>query len=75
MIDEFDEIIDNAYISFSKNCCTGLLEKDERCECWRCRKERNEPVTENSEKLAEQISKKAKERNDSKIRELFRRSK
>lgn len=45
---KLDEIF-NVPFTFSINCRSGCLE---RCECWRCRKERGEPVTEESEELA-----------------------
>ena len=48
----------NVPFTFSKNCASGLLE---RCECWRCRHQRSEPVTEETEALAAKQSEEAKE--------------
>lgn len=43
------DVFKGVKVTFSKNCRSGLLAV---CQCWRCRKSRNEPVTEESEKLA-----------------------
>jgi len=45
---DLEKIFDVPF-TFSANCRSGLLE---RCECWRCRKSRNEEVTEETEKNA-----------------------
>jgi hypothetical protein len=51
-----------AVITFSINCCSGivsLLGAAARCECWRCRENRGEPVTDETEALAAEISRQA----------------
>ena len=51
-----------AVVTFSANCCSGIvgvLGKHRRCQCWRCRKERGQTVTEKSEIRAAALSKKA----------------
>lgn len=40
-------------ITFSRNCSSGILPTGERCECWRCRRERGEPLDVEIEQLAE----------------------
>lgn len=49
-------------ITFSRNCRSGLLREGEVCNCRRCRQERNEPVTAESEAQAARESGKARER-------------
>lgn len=43
-------------MSFSRNCHSGiqsLLGTDHKCGCWRCRRDRGEEWTEETEKQAE----------------------
>jgi hypothetical protein len=49
--------------TFSKNCCSGIvhiLGEDMRCQCRRCRQERGEPVTEETEQQAAALSAEAR---------------
>ena len=49
-------------MTFSKWCCSGLVPKyAERCECSRCRTQRGEKVTAESEALSEEISKRSRQ--------------
>ena len=48
-------------ISFSKNCISGFVGRD-KCQCWRCRGDRDEEVTKESEALAKQNRKKHDQR-------------
>ena len=56
----------NVEVTFSINCCSGLLK---RCECWRCRKERGEEVTAETETLAAQQSEVARRENSERQRQ------
>lgn len=62
-----------AKMTFSVNCCSGLI--GERCQCWRCRKDRGEPVTEETEAEAERLSKEAQEAQRLKMREWLKENK
>lgn len=57
-------------ITFSKNCRSGLLPKD-TCQCWRCRQERGEPVTEESEQIAARAAVEADLKFKEKMRNLY----
>lgn len=59
---EFAELFRGVKFTFSINCCSGivsLLGPDARCECWRCRKERGQDATDETERNAAEISKSA----------------
>lgn len=61
-----------AKVTFSKNCASGLLGGN-RCNCWRCRKTRGEPVTEETEALAANESAEAQQKQREEIREFLKR--
>jgi hypothetical protein len=50
------ELLESAglQITFSRYCCSGLIGED--CECSRCRKQRGEAVTCESQALAAKLS-------------------
>ena len=54
---ELSVVLTGAKVTFSRNCCSGLV--GEKCQCWRCREHRQEPVTPDTEAEAERISKAA----------------
>lgn len=58
-----DHVEQGGKVTFSRNCRTGLLQEGEVCNCWRCRKERGEEVTDETEARAE------RESNESRARE------
>jgi len=63
-----------AKMTFSINCHSGiahLLGADHQCGCWRCRNERGDEVTEESEARAALDSKRAQELSREKMREFF----
>jgi hypothetical protein len=62
----------NMKISFSKNCCSGLVEK---CECWRCRNDRGEEVNEQTEALAKIISDGARKRLEESTKRIIEKHK
>ena len=51
--EEAMRLLENMPITFSKDCRSGRLF---RCECWRCRGERGEAVTEESQRLAAKLA-------------------
>ena len=55
-VKELCELLKGCNVTFSQYCRSGLLE---RCECWRCRESRGEPVTSESNTLAERQSREA----------------
>lgn len=77
MLDPDLEKLFDVPFTFSKNCVSGIvnhLPPGSRCECWRCRKERGEPVDEASEQLAEQQRKVAKAAFNQSMREFWSRN-
>ncbi len=69
--DELDRFFDVPF-TFSVNCCSGLVE---RCECWRCRRSRGEPVTEETEAMAKRLSDDAKREIRASTMRILRRRK
>lgn len=68
-----DEIF-NVPFTFSANCRKGVLpdmEAGRQCQCRRCRQERGEPVTEESERIAKEQAMEADEWSRRLIREVF----
>lgn len=58
---ELDRIFDVPF-TFSQHCCAGLVPRyAERCECWRCRKERGEQP---DQVLAARVSAEAQRKRD-----------
>lgn len=51
--DEIMALFAGVKITFSRNCSSGILPPGERCECWRCRRERGEPLDIEIEQIAE----------------------
>jgi len=51
----------NVEFSFSSNCISGLVEEG-KCNCWRCRKARKEPVSDetNAQAAREAVEARAK---------------
>lgn len=65
------EVLDNLNVefSFSVNCISGFV-GESKCNCWRCRTKRKEPVNESTNELAKKEADAAKE----KEKELFVKS-
>jgi hypothetical protein len=59
----------NYIISFSKNCCTGLV--GDKCQCWRCRKVKG---LEPDEDLAREIKDNAEAEHKISMRKFLRDS-
>jgi hypothetical protein len=75
-LQELSEILRdaNVRVSFSKNCCSGIvamLADGSECECWRCRKERGQPHDEHTEAIAASLSKRSQEAMRESVRRAF----
>jgi hypothetical protein len=69
------EIRRKARMTFSKNCCSGIvhvLGEGIVCECWRCREKRGEEHNEVTESFAFTISHQAQKKFREQIRARFR---
>ena len=49
-MEELMKAIDKVGFTFSVNCRSGYL--GNKCQCWRCRKERGEEATKETEEIA-----------------------
>jgi len=65
-----EQLFDNAVITFSKNCVSGLVD---HCECWRCRESRGEIVTEETEAQAAQVASRERKKLDNLMRKFMKR--
>ena len=70
---DFCELLEQAgvKITFSQYCRSGLLA---RCECWRCRESRSEPVTPESNALSERQADEADAKHRLAMKEWLSRS-